>query len=506
MSAPDALVLHKEGQSLAVLRAARLKPTRRGIITAAALLLAVPLLIDAADAGGRGGGVGGAFGGHIGVGGVGFGGRGGGAGFANRPIVGARSGGGGIAGPLRPTRFTGPSVTVPRAGVSRGVFGNRAIANPALQPRFGFARFQGRFFGSPWPWWGGGLAIGWIGPVFWPYVYYDFFDYVFWPYAYDDFWPYAYDDIYYGIYGPYAYGGPVVQMAAAPGASIPARNVSTAGVARAGGSEQRVADVCNNNASDLTDWPIDRISEVVQPTEAQRPALDELRTASATAMNILKTGCPKDLPSTPTGRLAAMENRVQIMLQAVQTMRPPLEHFYQQLGDEQKARFDALSPGGESTARQDQRNLAKLCQDRAPGLTDLPFDRIAKATQPTPPQRPFFDELKDASAKAAEGLKVNCPSDQAVTATGRVAAMEKRLAATHDAVTTVQPALVKFYDGLSDEQKARFNSLRSGPGGSSPAVARPVVLNDERRSPANERGKIMDDHVLAAPPQRLDEE
>src|SRR5262245_38253883 len=217
MSAPDALNLHKEGQSFAVLRAATLKPIRRGIITAAALLLAVPLLIDAADAGGgRGGGVGGGFGGHIG-GGVGFGGRGGGAGFANRPIVGARSGGSGIAGPLRPARFTGPSVTVPRAGVSRGAFGNRAIANPALQPRFGFARFQGRFFGSPWPWGGGGgLAIGWIGPVFWPYVYYDFSDYVFWPYAYDDFWPYAYDDIYYGIYGPYAYGGPVVQMAAAP--------------------------------------------------------------------------------------------------------------------------------------------------------------------------------------------------------------------------------------------------------------------------------------------------
>ena len=41
--------------------------------------------------------------------------------------------------------------------------------------------------------------------MFWPYAYYDFFDYVFWPYAYDDFWPYAYDDVYYGIYGGYGY-------------------------------------------------------------------------------------------------------------------------------------------------------------------------------------------------------------------------------------------------------------------------------------------------------------
>ena len=74
------------------------------------------------------------------------------------------------------------------------MFGNRAIANAAWQSRFASSRFHGRFFGSRWwPWWRGGLVVGWIGPLFWPYVDYDFFDYVFWPYAYDDFWPYAYE-------------------------------------------------------------------------------------------------------------------------------------------------------------------------------------------------------------------------------------------------------------------------------------------------------------------------
>jgi len=38
--------------------------------------------------------------------------------------------------------------------------------------------------------------------------------------------------------------------------------------------------------------------------------------------------------------------------------------------------------------------------------------------------------------------------------------MEKRLEATLGAVKTVQPALTKFYNALSDEQKARFNLLR----------------------------------------------
>src|SRR5262249_39612493 len=45
---------------------------------------------------------------------------------------------------------------------------------------------------------------------------------------------------------------------------------------------------------------------------------------------------------------------------------------------------------------------------------------------------------------------------------GRVAAMEQRLTATLTAVQTVKPALAKFYDLLSDEQKARFNALRAG--------------------------------------------
>ena len=69
--------------------------------------------------------------------------------------------------------------------------------------------------------------------------------------------------------------------------------------------------------------------------------------------------------------------------------------------------------------------------------------------------------MKDASVKAAEDLKVSCPAYQMLTPTGRVEAMEKRLDTTLGAVKTVQPPLAKFYNSLSDEQKARFNSLRS---------------------------------------------
>jgi len=225
---------------------------------------------------------------------------------------------------------------------------------------------------------------------------------------------------------------------------------------------RRAAEVCSDDSAQLTDWPIERISEVVQPTDAQRPALDELRAASAKAIDMLKSGCPKDLPSIPTGRLAAMESRLQVMLAAVQTVRPALERFYQSLSDEQKARFNAIAPADDpAAAGKDQRDLTKFCDEKAPGVTDLPIDRIAQAVRPTSAQRAALDELKDASVKAAEGLKVNCPTYQTLTPTGRVEAMEKRLDATLAAVKTVQPALAKFYNSLSDEQKAHFNSLRS---------------------------------------------
>jgi hypothetical protein len=341
------------------------------------------------------------------------------------------------------------------------VFGDRAIANVALRSQFGAARFRGGFFGSAWPWWRGGLVLGWFGPLFWPYAHYDLFDYVYWPYAYDDFWPYAYDDVYYGIYGPYAYYGPY-GASRASGRVSSARYGSTRYATTTNGSARRAAEVCSNQAPELTDWPIEGISEVVQPTDAQRPALEELRAASAKAVDMLRSGCPKDLPSIPTGRLAAMESRLQVMLAAVQTVRPALERFYKSLSDEQKARFNAIAPADDpNAAGKDRRDLTKFCDEKAPDGTDLPIDRIAQAVQPTPVQRAGLDELKNASAKAADGLNVNCPTYQTLTPTGRVEAMEKRLDATLAAVKTVGPALVKFYNSLSDEQKARFNSLRS---------------------------------------------
>ena len=342
------------------------------------------------------------------------------------------------------------------------VFGNRVITNAAFHSAHVPFRFRGRFFGSPWPWWWGGFAIGWIGPVFWPYAYYDFFDYVFWPYAYDDFWPYAYDDVYYGIYGPYAYSGPPAPVTSGdPSHLAQVKEGTVRQRAQTQRAATRAAEVCSNTASELTQWPIERISQVVQPTDVQRLLLDELKAESAKAIELLKGTCPNDLPSTPTGRLAAMQARIETMLAAVKTVHPALDRFYQSLSDEQKARFNAIAPAQDSASVKDKRDLVALCNERAPGVTDLPIDRIAELVQPNESQRAALDALREALVNTAASLKADCPTYQVLTPVGRTEVMEQRLAATLTAVKAVDSALTKFYELLSDEQKARFNAMRS---------------------------------------------
>ncbi|MGE5779700.1 MAG: Spy/CpxP family protein refolding chaperone [Hyphomicrobiales bacterium] len=359
----------------------------------------------------------------------------------------------------------------PRA-FSGGVLRNQAFANlaaardPSVRT-LASSTFQGRFFNPHWrrhfarP-----IVIGWVGPLFWPYAYYDFVDYTFYPYAYDTFWPYAYDDFYEGMFGAYAlgYGGTYASVGPPGGdrGGYARRGSSRSAYARGSAGGRSVeADLCSGQTAGLTDWPIERIAQTVEPDDAQRAILDELKDATAKALDILKAACPTALPSTPTGRIEAMRQRLDAMLAAVRTVRPVVEKFYQSLNDEQKARFNALGPDPDQQA---QRNLTQVCGERASGIASLPFERIERAVRPDGAQRSALKELQDATAEAANLLSAECPTYRALTPVGRLQAMEQRLDATLRAVQTVQPALEKFYGSLGDEQKERFNRLSPAQG------------------------------------------
>src|SRR5262245_38078850 len=358
---------------------------------------------------------------------------------------------------------------------SGGVLRNQAFANlsaardPGARALAG-STFQGRFFDPQWrrrfahP-----IVFGWVGPLFWPYAYSDFVDYTFYPYAYDTFWPYAYDDFYDGMFGAYAQGYGGTYAAVGPpngydgGYARGRQGRGGAAVRGSSGGRSVGADLCGGQSAGLTDWPIERIAQTVEPNDAQRAVLDELKAATAQALDILKAACPTALPSTPTGRIEAMHQRLDAMMQAVRTVRPVVEKFYQSLNDEQKARFNALGPDN-SDQQQTQRSLTQVCGERASGIASLPLERIERAVQPDGAQRSALKELQDATSEAVNLLNSDCPTSRALTPVGRLQAMEQRLDAMLRAVQTVEPALKKFYGSLGDEQKERFNRLSPSQG------------------------------------------
>ena len=307
-----------------------------------------------------------------------------------------------------------------------------------------------------------GFVLGFVGPVFWPYAYDDCIDYIFWPYAYDTFWPYAFDDTFEGIYGAYApqYYAPEDVYAYAGGAASSVVYSSATGVSRPSAALPGGSQICSGQAQGLTDFPIERIAQQVNPDGHQRALLDDLKAATAKAVNILQANCPNELPSTPTGRLAATRSRVEAMLQAVQVVRPALDAFYNSLSDEQKERFNALDEDINTAGR--EVDVGGLC-NRSTRTTVLPVARIERSLQLSVRQDTALKDLNDASAQAADILKGSCQQGQMLTPTGRLAAMGDRLNSMLQALDRVQPALVKFYDSLSDEQKARFDRLNVRP-------------------------------------------
>ena len=232
------------------------------------------------------------------------------------------------------------------------------------------------------------IVIGWVGPLFWPYAYYDVVDYAFYPHSYDTFWPYAYDDVYQGVFGAYAYGYDE-DDATVGRSSRPTGDTSVAQPPQPSGG----VALCATQAATLTDWPIARIAQAVGPDDTQRAALDGLKEATTKSLAILQSNCPTALPSTPSARIAAMRQRLETMLQAVRTIRPALEAFYQQLNDEQKARFNAMGgASGDQDQQQARRDSTQLCGENASGVGHIPLKQIESSLQTNPSQRSVFEE------------------------------------------------------------------------------------------------------------------
>ena len=322
-------------------------------------------------------------------------------------------------------------------------------------------------------------GYGWVGPLFWPFAYYDFYDYTMWGYGYDDpFWDYGYGDIYAGLFAPYGYdalagyfpdygtGGSGRTVGRVSSAS-PTGETSNGQTSKS--TPEQLAQMCGDDSRDIAGLPIDRIQDAIQPNDEQRAALDELANASVKAAQDLRAACPTDVALTAPGRLTAMEKRIEAMIAAVSSVRPPLDKFYGLLSDEQKARLNALGQQQrESNAPKTKNGATALPADTDgnvcgatsdAGATQWPTAEIERRLQPTEAQRDGLKALQEANAKAADMLRASCQREGNLTPPARLAAVEKRLNTLLDAVKTVHVALSNFYGTLSDEQKAQFEAI-----------------------------------------------
>jgi hypothetical protein len=301
--------------------------------------------------------------------------------------------------------------------------------------------------------WRGHRHLGWIGPLFWPYAYGDFFYYSLWPDQYDyidPFWAYGYGDIYQGIFSPYSYEGYV------QGPHAQSRMTALT---------EQMTQSCAQEAAEVTGWPIDQIHDAVQPDAQQNALLDDLGNAVVKASESIKSHCPTTVSFTPTGRLAEMQQRLGALVDAVNIVEPPLSKFYDSLSDEQKARFNAMganamgAPGRQGTAKPQTANVTDPQAGCGGPVMNWPSDQIDRVVKPTDAQRPKLEALQAAAAQAADTIKAACPTDIPSTPPARLEAVGKRLSAMLQAVQTIEPALTDFYNALSDDQKARFNTL-----------------------------------------------
>jgi uncharacterized protein YukE len=417
------------------------------------------------------GGFGHGFGGHFAGFGRGFGGAG--HRFGGAHFGGSHFGGSHFAG----NQFGGNHFGASRFGGRNQFAGGRQFNGNAFGTQAGWNGFAGNGWaggwGGGWGGWGGGWGGwgGWVGPVFWPFLLGDLFSYALWPYDYyDPFWSYgtalAYD---YGPYVPaqgyYGYNGPYNVYGYAGGGG----NGAHVAIANANQIPPEVTQSCGGFAPGVASLPIDKIRQAIHPTGEQITFLDDLAVASTKASAILDASCPSEPPLTPLARLDAVETRLEASIQAIEIVRPPLVYLYDSLSDQQRQGLDGIGAkeahGSGTAASGSSGALASLCGDQATDFTRLPSQRIQEIVKPTGPQETAFEDLKQASAKAADELRASCPRQSAEAFVARLDEMTARLNAMVQAVKSLRPTLATFYASLSDEQKAQFNNMgqSSGP-------------------------------------------
>jgi hypothetical protein len=328
----------------------------------------------------------------------------------------------------------------PRADIIRGPdWVTRPVARVQVAAAAALAGWHGRRGASGW-WQHGDGGYGWVGPLFWPFAYYDIYDYTLWGDGMG-FWGYGYRDVYAAIFTPY--GDDDLARYVAPQRG------------RRHGRVPSIAQICGDDASEVATLPIEEIRQAVQLSDEQRTALDDLLSASLDAARNIGAACPSEIASTPSARLAAMQQRLAAMKTAISAIRPPLEKFFEMLDDEQKKQLAAFA--GQRAPFAPKVPAEQSCTP--PEALPWPSSDIAAKLHLSEEQREELDVLQRMNELAENTLNFACQPEEGLTPADRLATADTRLDAMLDAIKQIKPAVEDFYATLSAEQKAQFAAI-----------------------------------------------
>lgn len=289
----------------------------------------------------------------------------------------------------------------PRTDPTRGPdWVTRPVARVQVAAGAALAGWHGRRGTSGW-WQHRDGGYGWVGPLFWPFAYYDVLDYTLWGDGMG-FWGYGYRDIYAAIFTPYD-DDELARYVSPPHGRKFRRFPS-------------LTRICGDDAAGLVSLPIEQVRQAIgTQSEEQRAMLDDLANASIEAVQTIRAACPTEVASAPPGRLAAMQQRLEAMKSAIARIRTPFETFYESLDDDQKGRLAAFNDQRAPFAPRVP--AAQSCT--APGALRWPAAEIEAKLRLSGTQHQQLDVLSRMAAFARNTVNFDCqPEDNLSPPTG----------------------------------------------------------------------------------------
>src|SRR5260370_16939158 len=86
--------------------------------------------------------------------------------------------------------------------------------------------------------------------------------------------------------------------------------------------------LCTPRSVGLYEWQVRWIERVVRPNETQRAALNDLQSASSKAIATMATACKAEAPAPTQPGLEMIDNRLQILSQALTSLHPAFTAVY----------------------------------------------------------------------------------------------------------------------------------------------------------------------------------